>query len=125
MCRIVPSRAMQASGPRRDKAANRLSGLQIALQDLATGTIGGSGIAAHSAPVRRHPQKASSDRDAAGVMRFGIDFMEHFSGPVDQVGAFRYLLGNPQAFTGVLQTVWMAFGRLEELCDGFRLADRN
>jgi hypothetical protein len=101
---------MQASRPRWNKPADRLTGLEIALQDLAARTIGGSGIAEHTSSVGRHPQIAPAHGDAAGVVRFGIEFMEHLSGPVHQVGPLRYLLGNPQTLSGVLQAIGVPFG---------------
>jgi hypothetical protein len=96
---------MQASRPRWNKPANRLAGLKIALQNLAARTIGRPGIAAYSAAIRRHPQDASAHRDAAGVVRFGIDFVKNLSGPVHQAGPFRYFLGNLQTFVRILQAI--------------------
>ena len=116
---------MQAARPRRNKPANRLTGLEVALQKFAARMIFGSGIAHHSAPVPRHPQKAATHRDAAGVVRLRIDFMEHLSGPVHQIGALRYFLGDPQTSAVFSRPLGCPSGDRKSLTTAFGFAYRD
>ena len=111
--------AVHAAAPGQLMNLDGLAGLQIGLNHFAERLVGGTRRtpAAHAA-VGAQPQVTGADRDAAGVVRLGLHFVQHLAGlPVDAEDALRNLIADPQAVGRRLQRVRVNVRRFEQALD--------
>jgi hypothetical protein len=112
---------MQAARPRRNKPPNRLTGLEVALQKFAARMI--CGVWDRASLRARFPTSTESRHPPRCRWCCAIPYRLYgaASGPVHQIGALRYFLGDPQTLGRALEAIGMPFGDRKSLTTAFGL----
>src|SRR5438093_792898 len=116
---LDPRDAVDTGSPRRLIHLHRLAGLDVGLHDLADRLVlRPRGPPAADAAVRVQPEITAADGEPAGVVRFGLYFVQHFSRlPIDLENLLGNLIANPQTVGRCFERVRVTVRRFEQPLD--------